>query len=186
MAATVLFTYLHSLIIIAFTPLPTVIIMLFPTLSVSVLGFAAIACAGEYSCVFPVGSWLTFVAPHSNSARSEQDVAAKREAIMPSERGLTWTPRKRQSSSENLVSILASNSIQNDLAAFAAEQAIIINQFEQVVLAQEEIILEQQLVALVQEQLFVLQAQTEIIDNIRINHFNAQNSQVVSRLPTYP
>ena len=49
-AATVL--YKHSFNnYCAFAQLLTIIIMLFPTLSVSVLGFAAISCAGQYAQV---------------------------------------------------------------------------------------------------------------------------------------
>lgn len=113
---------------------------------------------------------------------------------MPVERGLTWTPKKRQSSFEQFASItnfnsFSSNSFQNDFSSFSQETVVVINEFQGNSFAQQELALEQELVQLVQEQLFLLQAQNAIVDNIRSNHFNSQNNNVVcsirSGFPSY-
>lgn len=137
--------------------------MLFPTLSVSVLGFAAVS----------------YAAPQLHS-RFATD-AAKREAIMPVERGLTWTPKKRQN---NIGAIANFNSFSNvgfsqDFNSFQQETVIVINQLSGAeILAQQQLQQEQELVGLIQEQLFLLQSQNFISDNIRKNHFNSKNSNV--------
>lgn len=124
------------------------------------LGFAAISSA----------------APHLNS-RFEEHAAIKREAIMPAERGLTWTPKKRQSSINQIASV-TDISIQQDFSSFSKQTVVIINQLAANILQLQQILLEQELVALVQEQLFLLQLQNSIVDNIRKNHFKNKNSNV--------
>ena len=97
---------------------------------------------------------------------------------MPVERGLTWTPKKRQSGINQIASV-TDISIQQDFSSFSRETVVIINQFQSNALARLQLQLEQELVALVQEQLFLLQLQNSIVDNIRKNHYKNKNRNVV-------
>lgn len=97
---------------------------------------------------------------------------------MPAERGLTWTPKKRQSSINQIASV-TDISIQQDFSSFSKQTVVIINQLQANILQLQQILLEQELVALVQEQLFLLQLQNSIVDNIRKNHYKNKNSNVV-------
>jgi len=85
---------------------------------------------------------------------------------MPVERGLTWTPKKRQQNNQ-------------DFSNFQQETVVVINEFEGNALAKEQLQLEQELVLLVQEQLFILQVTNNIVDNIRKNHYKNKNNNVV-------
>ncbi|KAF4624438.1 hypothetical protein G7Y89_g13733 [Cudoniella acicularis] len=140
--------------------------MLFTTLSVSALGFAAVS----------------FAAPQLHS-RFEVE---KREPAQPVERGLTWTPHKRSRGNFQLPSNSfnsfgsSSNNFFNDFNSFSqsSENTIIITEIQENSLSESEFESEQQFSQLIQEQLFLDQSQNFISDNIRRNHFNSRNSNV--------
>ncbi|CAG8972288.1 hypothetical protein HYALB_00001686 [Hymenoscyphus albidus] len=138
--------------------------MLFSTLSLSVLGFASTA----------------FSAPTS---------ASKGDA--PVEERSTWAPRKRetvisvsqQQQTELILQFNNANGLsnnnnffQNNLNSFAQNTVIVINQNPNQRLNQQQLLQEQQLTQLLQEQLFFRQVQSLMCDNVRRNHFNAQNA----------
>jgi hypothetical protein len=98
---------------------------------------------------------------------------------MQVERGLTWTPKKRQSSLEQSASAANSQGLKSDFSSFSEETVVVINQFQENALTRQQLLLEQELVALVQEQLFLFQLQNNIVDNIRKNHYKNRNNNVV-------
>ena len=103
-------------------------------------------------------------APHLHS-RFEKDAVAEREIVMPAERGLTWSPTKRQN--------------QKDFGSFQQETVVVINEFEGNSLTDEQMQSEQELVVLIQQSFFKSQSETVIVDNIRKNHYKSKNSNVV-------
>jgi hypothetical protein len=110
---------------------------------------------------------------------------------MPAERGLTWTPKKRGNKFNQFASISNFNSfsevaIVQDFSSFSQETVVVINQFQGNSFSQQQLQQEQELVVLIQEQMFLLQSQNFIVDNIRKNHFNSRNNNVVCHLSLAP
>ncbi|KAG9239738.1 hypothetical protein BJ875DRAFT_1564 [Amylocarpus encephaloides] len=137
--------------------------MLFSTLTVSAFGLAAVAIA----------------APSHLQSRYQE--IASREPSKVVARGLTWQPKKRQSSISDLLnfnSFGGDNKFNNDFFAFQQETIIIITEQENNRLDSGRFQQEEQFSQLIQEQLFLLQVQSFMCDNIRRNHFNNRNRNV--------
>ncbi|CAG8950562.1 hypothetical protein HYFRA_00002771 [Hymenoscyphus fraxineus] len=115
--------------------------------------------------------------------------ASKRDA--PVGERSTWAPRKRetvisvsqQQQTELILQFNNANGLsnnnnlfQNNLNSFAQNTVIVINQNPHQRLNQQQLLQEQQLTQLLQEQLFFRQVQSLMCDNVRRNHFNAQNA----------
>lgn len=169
-AAATIFLYTHSLIFAPFE-LVLVTIMIFPSLSMSLLGFAAVASAGKSSDNDGKGPQLNQLAPHLHS-RYERSVA-KRELGPLAERGLGWVSRdtsglySRQKGDRgrgNNVNVAADITI-TELSVDVVDQK---KRGDDVVLVQ-----------LIQQRLLVIDNSEQFKDNVRRNTFRNKNQNVV-------
>ncbi|KAH8663628.1 hypothetical protein BGZ60DRAFT_432764 [Tricladium varicosporioides] len=135
--------------------------MLFSSVSISVLGFAAVS----------------FAAPHLHS-RFE---ITTRDSAAPAERGLTWTPKRGNGngfSFPNSFNTFGNNQFFNDFSSFQQQTTVVITEIQENSFSNSQFQQEQEFSQLIQEQLFLQQQQTFFCDNIRRNHFNSRNNQV--------